>query len=206
MMITVAGSAILAYFMNDAFVSDAVSSISTSDVSTKSIQLLAYDTRDSSNLLQMGVLDNSNTASNNVLCGVTCKDNLNKIPSNTGTEFIVLRIKNNSIDPIFLGQVIVNNVGHSWDPNTKDVELDGTSDDVSGVGKYPSDGMFSVIPSDSSLLHQRKNEIKNGEIANIIIKLGPDDSDINLNDGLRILLDIGTVQFVEFVIESGDAK
>lgn len=205
MMITVTGSAILAYFMNDAFVTGAVTSISSSDVSTKSIQLLAYDTRDSTKLLQMDILSNSNAASTNMLCGISCKNNANQIPSNIGTEFVVLRVKNNGIDPVLLGQVIINGIPHSWDPNTKDTQLDGTSDDVSGEGKYPSDGMFSVLPSDASL-YQQKNEIKNGATVDIVIKLGPDDSDILLNDGIRILLDIGTVQFVEFVVESGDAR
>lgn len=207
MSITVAGSAVLAYFMNDAFVSGAVSSISSSDVSAKSVHLLAYDTRDSVKLLQMTALDNHNVSpSNGVLCGITCKDNTNRIPENFGTEFIVFRIKNNSIDPIFLGNVIINNVPHLWDSNTRDIQLDANSDDTSGLGKYPSDGMFSVIPSDSSSLHQRKNEIKSGGTADIIVKLGPDDADIPLNNGIRILLDIGVVQFAEFIIESGDAR
>ena len=206
MSITVAGSATLAYFMNDAFVSGAVSSISTSDVSTKSIRLLAYDTRDSIRLLGMNPLDNSNTASPDLLCGVTCKDNEGVIPENTGTEFIVLRLKNDSIDPVLLSSVIINNVPHAWDSNTRDVQLDAQTDDVSGIGKYPTDGMFSVIPEDTSSLHQRKNEIPSGGTADVIIKLGPDDSDILLNDGIRILLDIGVLNFAEFVIESGDAR
>ncbi|MDX1596388.1 MAG: archaellin/type IV pilin N-terminal domain-containing protein [Nitrosopumilaceae archaeon] len=206
MSITVAGSATLAYFMNDAFVSGAVSSISTSDVSTKSVRLLAYDTRDSFNLLSMNPLDNSNTASPSMLCGFTCKDNVGVIPDNTGTEFLVLKLKNDSIDSILLHSVIINNVPHSWDSNTKDVQLDANTNDVSGIGKYPADGMFSVIPEDTSSLHQRKNEIPSGGTADIIIKLGPDDSDISLNDGIRILLDIGVLDFAEFVIESGDAR
>ena len=206
MSITVAGSATLAYFMNDAFVSGAVSSISSSDVSAKSVHLLAYDTRDSSTLLQMSTLSNSNIASNNILCGVSCKDNVDVIPSNTGTEFIVLKLKNNSIDPIIITNVILNNISHEWDSNTRDIQLDATTNDVSGLGKYPSDGTFSVIPSDSPSLHQRKNEIKSGGTADIIIKLGPNDADIPLNDGIRILLDIGVVQFAEFIIESGDAR
>jgi len=206
MAITVAGSAVLAYFMNDAFVTDAVSSISTSDVSTKSLRLIAYDTRDSSTLMQITKLHNDNTASTGILCGDTCKGNVGMIPENTGTEFIVLKLTNNSVDPVIIHSVIINNVPHSWDSNTKDVQLDGTSNDVSVVGKYPADGKFSVIPADTSSLHQRENTIQSGATADVVIKLGPDDSDIQLNDGIRVLVDIGVMNFAEFVIEAGSAR
>lgn len=206
MAITVAGSAVLAYFMNDAFVTDAVSSISTSDVSTKSLRLMAYDTRDSSTLMQITKLHNDNAASTGILCGDACKDNVGVIPANAGTEFIVLKLTNNSIEPVILHSVIINNIPHLWDSNTKDVQLDGTSDDVSVIGKYPADGKFSVIPADTSSLHQQKNEIQSGATADVIIKLGPDDPDIQLNDGIRVLVDIGVMNFAEFVIEAGSAR
>ena len=207
MAVTVTGASTLTYFMNDAFVSGNLGSVSSLDSSSLNLLLLAYDTRDSSSLLTLNSVDNENIV-NSFLCGVTCSVNANQIPSDTpgGTEFIVLQIQNNGLNSIFLQDVGVNNVVHSWDPLTADVQLDGsTSAPLSG--KYPADGMFSIIPTTSAPIIQKNSmEIKNGEIVNILVKLGPDDSDIILNKGISISFNTGNSHLTEFLINSGDAR
>jgi hypothetical protein len=207
MAVTVTGASTLTYFMNDAFVSGNLGSVSSLDSSSLNLLLLAYDTRDSSSLLTLNSVDNENTV-NSFLCGVTCSINSNKIPNDIlgGTEFIVLQIQNNGLNSIFLQDVGVSNVVHSWDPLTADVQLDAsTSAPLSG--KYPADGMFSILPTNSVPIIQKSSmEIQNGEIVNILVKLGPDDSDIALNKGISVSLNTGNSHLTKFLINSGDAR
>ena len=135
-----------------------------------------------------------------------CSGFPNSIPESSGTEFIVLQVQNNSLDPIFLEDVSINGVVHTWDPATSGVQLDASQNDLVG-GKYPVDGTFSIISiSQIPLTQNQSTEIKNGQIVNLLIKLGPDNSDILLNKGIHVLLDVGAVQPIEFLIDSGDAR
>ncbi|MHA7734903.1 hypothetical protein [Nitrosopumilus sp. S6] len=205
MAVTVTGATTLTYFVNDGFVSGNLGSVTTLDSSSLNLLLLAYDTRDSSSLLTMADVDNENNV-NAFLCGVSCSGFPNSIPESSGTEFIVLQIQNNGLDPIFLEDVSINGVVHPWDPATSGIQLDASQNDLVG-GKYPADGTFSIIPISQNPLTQNENiQIQNGQIVNLLIKLGPDNSDILLNKGIHILLDAGTIHPVEFLIESGDAR
>ena len=205
MAVTITGATTLTYFVNDGFVSGNLGSVSTLDSSSLNLLLLAYDTRDSSSLLTMDDVDNENTI-HEFLCGVTCSGFSNSIPESGGTEFLVLQVQNNGIDPIFLQDIAINGVIHSWDSSTSGIQLDASQNDLIG-GKYPADGKFSIIPiSQNPLIQNTDIQIQNGQIVNLLIKLGPDDSDILLNKGIHILLDVGSMYPVEFLIESGDAR
>jgi len=209
MGVTVTGASTLTYFMNDAFVSGTLGSATTLDASSLNVLLLAYDTRDASSLMSLNSIDNENT-DNKFLCGVTCSVTPNVIPrhnpgGNGGTEFIVFQIQNNDLNPFYLQDVIINDVVHNWDPLTGNgVTLDASSSDPLS-GKYPTDGMFSIIPS-GTMLQKNSNQIQNGEIVNILVKLGPDDSDIDLKRGIQVKLNVGKIHLIEFVLESGDAR
>ena len=212
MAVTVTGASTLTYFMNDAFVSGNLGTISTLDSSSLNLLLLAYDTRDSSTLLKLIDVDNDITNGINplidppILCGVTCSVVPNAIPESGGTDFIVLQIQNNGLNSIFLKDIGINNVIHEWDSSTSGIQLDASTNDLVG-GKYPSDGMFSILPIGTSPIIQNTNiEISNGQAVNILIKLGSDDSDILLNKGIHVSFDVGNPQLVEFLIDSGDAR
>ena len=212
MAVTVTGASTLTYFMNDAFVSGNLGTISTLDSSSLNLLLLAYDTRDSSTLLKLIDVDNDITNGINplidppILCGVTCSIVPNAIPESGGTDFIVLQIQNNGLNPIFLEDIGINNVIHDWDSSTSGIQLDASTNDLVG-GKYPSDGMFSILPIGNLPIIQNENfQIQNGQIANLLIKLGPEDSDILLNKGIHLVLDTGGIHPIEFLIESGDAR
>ncbi|MCV0392350.1 MAG: hypothetical protein K5790_03530 [Nitrosopumilus sp.] len=202
MAVTITGASTLTYFMNDAFVSGNLGTISTLDSSSLNLFLLAYDTRDSITLLSLPNIDNQ---FNSLLCGSSCSGTPNNIPLNGGTEFIVFQVQNNSLDSIFLDDVSLNGVVYTWDSSTSGVQLDATAPLVNG--KYPSDGKFSILPVGKTPIIQNESiEIQNGQIVNILVKLSALESDIPLNKGIRLLLDAGNVQPIEYLIESGDAR
>lgn len=203
MGITVTGASTLTYFVNDSFVSGNLATAASLDTATKSVQLLAFDTRDSITLLQLSNLDNK---FDQKLCGVSCTGvNLSdKIPYSGGSEFVVIKIKNNSINSVFLENIQLNNVLHTWDPQTSAATLN-TVQNLSLGGNYPRDGKFSILPI-SSTIQYANNEIQSGKTVNLLIKLGPNDQDILLNNGITVLLNIGSIHPVEFLIESGNAR
>jgi len=178
--------------------------VSTLDSSSLNLLLLAYDTRDSLSLLKLSDVDNENLI-NSFLCGATCSVTPNAIPENGGTEFIVLQIQNNGLNSIFLENIGINNVIHPWDPSTSGIPLDASVNSPL-TGKYPADGTFSVMSVGPSPTQNQSIQIENGDIVNILVKLGPDDSDIALNKGIHVSFNIGKPHLVEFLIDSGDAR
>lgn len=203
MAVTVTGAATLTYFVNDAFITGNLASASTLNSSTKSLSLLSYDARDSSSLLNISNLDNQ---LNGKLCGVTCSGT-NQLPVNGGSEFIILKIKNNSFESVFLDNIQLNNVEHKWDMRTSGILLDTSIPDLndSDGRSYPADGKFSIIHVMNSTQFL-SNEIPSGSSVNLLIKLGSSDSDIPLSNGIRGFLHIGTLTPTEFLIESGDVR
>ena len=207
MAVTVTGATTLTYFVNDGFISGNLGSVSSLDSSSLNLLLLAYDTRDSSSLLTLTNVDNEHIV-NSFLCGVTCSITPNAIPENGGTEFIVMQIQNNGIDPMYLEAVFLNNVRHSWDSSTAGIELNASVNDLGITDRsYPADGKYSILAVGSSPIIQNETiQIQSGKTVNILIKLGSDDPDVSLNKGIRVLLNVGAPQPVEFLIESGDAR
>jgi len=202
MGVTVGGATSLTYFVNEGFVSGNLSSASTMGSSYLNILLLAYDTRDSSTLLTLSNVDNQY---NSLLCGSSCAGDPNDIPANGGTEFIVFQIQNNNLDSLFLNDITLNGVVYYWDSSTSGVQLVTTAPLVSG--EYPSDGTFSLLPVGSSPIFQDENiEIESGQIRNVLVKLSSADPDIELNKGIRLFLDVGKIQLIEFLLISGDLR
>ncbi len=204
MGVTISGATTLTYFVNDSFVNGNLDSVATSD-SSKNIFLLAYDTRDSSSLLTLLDVDNDATG---FLCRDTCIGSPNSIPENGGTEFIVLQIQNSGFDTIFLEDITINNIVHSWDVSTSGIILDTSDNYLASTNReYPADGMFSILPvGDTPILQNESIQIQSGQIVNLLIKLDLVEPDIDLNKGLRILLDTGGIHPTEFFIETGDAR
>lgn len=202
MGVTVTGATTLTYFVNDGFVSGNLGAASTLSSSSLNISLLAYDTRDSSTLLNLPNVDNQY---NSLLCGSSCAGVANDIPANGGTEFIVFQIQNSNLDSLFLEDITLNGVVYSWDSSTSGIQLDTTLP-LTG-GKYPSDGTFSLLPVGSSPIFQDENiEIESGQIRNVLIKLSSAGPDIQLNKGIRLFLDVGKIHLIEFLLVSGDSR
>jgi len=200
MGITVTGASTLTYFVNDSFVSGNLATASSSNTATKSIQLLAYDTRDSTTLLQLSNLDNT---LDQKLCGASCTVGFSdKIPSNGGSEFIMIKIKNNGINSIFLENIQLNNISYAWDSQVSGTALN-TVQNLSSGGSYPHDGKFSIL---SNNIQSINNEIQSGQTVDLLIKLGSNSPDILLNKGIRVFLNLGDMHPAEFLIESGNAR
>ena len=211
MGVTISGATTLTYFVNDGFVSGNLEAASSLDSSSKNILLLAYDTRDSSDLLTLSKVHNEYTG---FLCGGmvtpfgTCNVSpSNSIPENGGTEFIVLQIQNHGFSSIFLEDITINNVIHTWDSSTSGIELDASVDYLPATNRpYPADGMFSIFPVGNNPTQNESIQIQSGQTVNLLIKLGSDDSDIQLNKGIHVRLDTGKIHTVDFFIETGDAR
>ena len=205
MAVTVTGASTLTYFVNDGFISGNLGTISTLDSSSLNVLLLAYDTRDSTSLLTLNTVDNKISG---ILCAISCIGTpANSLPINDGTEFIVLQIQNNGLNPLYLDDVTVNGIIYSWDSDTAGVDLDASASYLSGSSRpYPSDGTFSILPVGGILTQNDGIEIQNGQKVNLLIKLSTSNSDISLADGIHISLDLGSIHPVQFLIDSGDAR
>jgi len=202
MGVTVSGATTLTYFMNDAFTSGSIGTATTLDSSSLNVLLLAYDTRDSSTLLTIPSADNKYDS---LLCGSSCSSTPNNLPANDGTEFIVLQIRNNNLNSLFLKGLTLNGDNYSWDPATSTQQLDISA--PYAAGKYPSEGTFSILPVGSTPIFQSDNfEIESGDTVNVLLKLDSSEPDIELNRGIRVLLNFGNIQPTEFLLESGDAR
>jgi len=202
MAITVVGASVLSYFVNDSFVSGSLGT-SSLDTLENHVVLRAYDTRDATNLLNIGV-DNFY---NGTLCGKSCNANPDNLPNAniviSGTEFFVIQITNNNINSIFLSSIQLNYVKHTWDSQTADDPLDLSANLDSG-GSYPHNGKFSILPTSSPLIQFTTNEVKGGQTVNLLIKLDRTIPNISLNKVMKVLLNIGANQPIEFLIESGN--
>jgi len=198
MAVTVTGASTLTYFMNDAFISGNLGTVSTLESSSLNLLLLAYDTRDSFDLLTISEVDN---LTNSYLCRASCSGNPNTIPALGGTEFVVIQIQNNGLNSIFLEDVFINGEKYSWDSTTS-----GSTLNLLG-GEFPDDGMYSILQTGNNPnLHTDNIEIENGEIVNVLVKLDSTNPDIQLNKGLPVSLNTGGSHLVEFLLETGDAR
>jgi flagellin-like protein len=205
--ITVVGAVILTTFLDESFISAGLSA-SSSDSTIKTITIIKYDSRDGGNLLGYQNLNNTSPVDQK-LCRASCSSNPNAnpiIPFN-GTEFLVIQVENQSVNPIFLYNVWLGNATHSWDPFAAGADLQMI--DASSVtnGGFPGDGKFSILSTDTTNLKQRDdNQINNGERVNIIIKLDASNPDIQLSKTIRTQFNIGANQLSESLIESGGAQ
>jgi len=209
-VITVVGAVILTTFLDESFVAGSLSVSAGTDSSLKTIKLTAFDTRDGIELMDPDYnLDNFFDVPEPYLCrdGVLCGfiPTANDSPFNGGTDYVVIQIENRGINPIFLRDVYLDNVGHVWDATTSGVTLDGSG--TPGPGEIPRDGMFSILPGDKSVLTQyQDNKIPGGQTVNLVVKLDSVNPDIPLSKTIRVQLNIGTNTLQEFLIESGGAQ
>ena len=205
--ITVAGAVLLSNLMSREFFT--VDQHPVAEARLDSIRLTSYDTRDSVELTNVPNLNNTFnqmlcTSGDSAQCTIVNADNL---PKNGGTEFIVLQIRNMNIDPVFIHNILINNVGHTWD-NLAVGNLVLTNNLGSG-GNYPKAGAFSIIPveNDLPITQLATNEIPGDGEVRLVIKLSDQiPQDIGMWSSLRVLVNFGGAQPAEFTILSGDAK
>ena len=204
--ITVAGAVILTSFIDESFVSGSLAVTSGTDTTIKTIRLLAYDTRNGDEL--MGSVDyslnNRQTVVADQLCRIGCALDPNTIPTDGGSNFMIIQIENRGINPIFVKNVILDGVDHTWDSTTANTPLNFVAGPPSG--DYPLDGQFSVLPSDTTETTQGTREIAGGQAVNLLVKLDTTNPDIQLSKTVRAQVNIGENTLADFLIETGDAR
>lgn len=208
--ITVLGAVMISGFVTEGFFQGVDQNPSGVEASSDSIQLTGYDTRDSNALINVVSLDNN---FNQLLCAkgndVGCPISVaNVIPSDDGTEFIALQLRNMNPNSVFLRNIQINNELHEWDIGTASTLFDASPIGVAGT-TFPRDGFFSIIPSPdrpNSEIHFSSEEVRGNEEVRVIIKLTENLSDIKMWDSMLIVVNFGASQPAEFIVSSGDAK
>ena len=202
--ITVAGAVFISNAMQNSFF-PYDSGSATTEVRPENVQLIGFDTRDSVNLSDITDLNNQFDQLLNTTTSV-----VDKIPSEEGTEFIVLHLRNRSINSVYLHNVLIDNVGHSWDSVAAGNVLVPTFTGVT-TGQFPADGKFSILPMHNgtgpTITQKATNEIFGDEEVRVVVKLsGSIPQDIGMWDSMRILVNYGGSEPAEFIVLSGDAK
>jgi len=209
LVVTVAGAVLLSNLLSDGLFSVDQSRVADNP-RLDSIQLTSYDTRDSVKLTNVRNLNNTFnqmlcTNGDSAECTIVSADNL---PINDGTEFIVLQIRNMNVNPVFIHNVLINNVGHSWDQNS--VGLLDLTNNLGAGGNYPAAGKFSIIPVENNYQATQQfttNQIQGDQEVKLVIKLSSNiPQDIGMWSSLRVLVNFGGPQPAEFIILSGDSK
>ena len=213
--ITVVGAVILTSFLDETFVAGSLGTSSGSDSLIKSVKLVAFDTRDGSNLMNLQNLNNT-SPTDQILCRNSCSLNPNLSPSAGGTEFIILQIENNGVNPIFLHNIYLDGVNHTWDSTTSGIPLN-PSGSINN-GDFPSDGTFSIFPVNcdigvgcdstvpTNFRQFEEKQIPSGQTVNLLIKLDNTNPDIPLSKTIRTQFNLGEKYLSDILIESGGAQ
>ena len=198
--ITVIGAVMLSvYFQNSGFVGIGNSFNPTylESQTPPSLKITGYDTRDNSALFGISNLDNKNSGS--IICTKSCNVTPNATPAQSGTEFIVLKVKNDGTNSYVVRDILINDVDHLWDGTNTGTLLNPSSN-------YPNAGNFRIIDSKTDL-NFRSNEIKSGQEKLLIIKLSQNvminNNDISYNMPLKVVF-TGSIKAPTFVVYSGD--
>ena len=184
--ITVIGAVLISNFISDGFFTGMNQNPEGVEAASDTLQLTGFDTRDSDTLINVNTLDN---VFNQLLCSdgtdpqctITIADD---IPSDDGTEFIALQLRNMHTDSIYLRNIQINNELHDWDEGTANTFFDATFSADAGT-KYPRAGFFSIIPAAERPNPTKQfgsQEVRGNEEVRVIIKLSEDLSDIKMWD------------------------
>ena len=215
LVITVVGAVMISNFLQDGFFQGVNQSPSGVESRSDSIQLTGFDTRDSDTLINVANLDNNFVELNGgMLCAkgndpkCTMSVNPNDIPSDDGTEFIALQLRNMNTGSVFLRNIQVNYELHVWDTGTAGNQLKPINNFDAGT-LYPRAGFFSIIPPPdrpNSDIQFESQEVQGNEEVRVIIKLSENLSDIKMWDAMLVVVNFGGSQPAEFIVSSGDAK
>jgi len=207
--ITVAGAIMVSTFFTSSDITDMTQTIepviraSTSSVS--SVILVGYDTRDKDGLSGITNLDNTGA---DYLCSLTCAGNDNALPINTGTEFIVLTIRNNGIDTVTITSVRINDVDHLQDATQFGNNL--TPGNLAGL---PDDGTFSAISAvntngapDPATQLQLATILPEEELRLVVKLTDTFSADIDLNEPMNIRIVTDKFDRTMFIVNSGRTR
>ena len=174
---TVIGGIIVFGIVRDSGVAESVTSQVSQPLTFEGgIKISAYDARDYINLMKIGAVDNSSPPDQGEL---------------VANEYIVLNITNNNLNSIFLNDVIVNEISHTFDTTASLPPAAG--------------GEFSIITSTTAGTTQSSSEIGGGSSVTVVVKLGS-ISDISINDAIRVKIYAIGFDLQNFIITAGHAR
>lgn len=225
LVITIIGSVMISTFVGGSEVFNLGTSVNTIQNEGGVLKLVGYDTRDGTRVGNItlassttSLLDNkfdNNGDGKGELCTTTCNSSPNNVPTagTPGTDFIVLRVRNLGAASVFVENVQVNGIAHTFDQDAINVNFDARSGSCST--SCPNAGQFSMISSSAvndSPKQLGTNEIVGNQEVFMIIKLDTSvtgasgASNIALNKKLTVFVNTGDVGTQTFVIPSGDAR
>ena len=207
--ITVAGAAMVSFYVQDSDISDVSArspTIGSSGTLASSIKLIGYDSRDTQSgegLSGIDTLENENNSPGQ-LCTTSCIDNV--LPAVSGTEFITLHIKNTGLESITLQSVTINAISHTWESsqNGKCLDLPG--------GDYPSGGKFSLVYDEPACaitesMQRNTNILLSNDETLLVVKLSSSITpDLDVNDPLRIKINTDKFDLQNHLIIVGSLK
>ncbi len=182
--VTIVGGILVWIVISD---SDVMSGISDQVLeSTKSagaVKIVGFDTRDG-----------------NDLSGITSLDNDGDGSLTTGTDFIVVKIRNTTTGFIVINSLLINEFNHVF--NGTVTTLDPS------INEIPDPGNFVIISTSAAVTFESA-KVLDGQDARLVIALasginGADD--IELTEGIRINISASEFEVDTFIIPAGTAR
>ena len=190
MAITVIGAVMVFGIFQGSNVTENISGLagSTKSEQRPSLQIIGYDTRNSSTLSGITSLDNI-LGTTTVLCALSCVSGT--------TDMIVLQIRNTGTEEFSVDHISINEVTHTW----------------SGVGSgqgittsLPSAGTFKILQTSPATTISSTQTIFAGSDATLVIRLSGTLPDVLLIDTMRILVSQSSGEPVLYIIPAGGIK
>ena len=190
MAITVIGAVMVFGVFQGSGVTENISGLagSTQSEQKASLQIIGYDTRNSSTLSGITSLDNT-VGTTTILCALSCVSGT--------TDMIVLQIRNTGTEEFSVDHISINEVTHTW----------------SGVGSgqgittsLPSTGTFKILQTSPATTISSTQTIFAGSDATLVIRLSGTLPDVLLIDTMRILVSQSSGEPVLYIIPAGGIK
>lgn len=164
------------------------------------VKIIGYDTRNGCDLSGISILDNvaSNCSSADLdgdkLCTVSCPNN--------GNDFIVLTVRNPTINSLTINSVQINEIIHDWDNANAGETLSTTS-------QLPAAGKFKIIPPPNvtPVTIKSSASIEAGSDTQLIIRLSSSiNPDIALEKPIKVIIDVSGFEPTTLIILSGSTR
>ena len=188
MAITVIGAVMVFGVFQGSGVTENISGLagSTQSEQKASLQIIGYDTRNSSNLAGLNI-DNT-VGTTTILCALSCVSGT--------TDMIVLQIRNAGTEEFSVDHVSINEVTHTWS---------GANSGQSISSFPPSAGTFKILPSTATTISSTQT-IHAGNDATLVIRLSGTLSDVLLIDTMRVLVNPSSGEPAFYIIPAGGIK
>ena len=179
--ITVVGGIAAFAFVSDSGVMQSINEevIESTKTASKAVKIIGFDTRDG-----------------NDLSGITSLDNDGDGVLTTGTDFIVVKIRNTTTSFVLINNVHINEVKHVF--NGTETTIDSSTLEI------PDPGNFAIISSSAAVTFESA-KVNQGQDVRLIIALDSSIDDIKLTEGIRI--DISASDDIDrSIIPAGTAR